>query len=133
MANDKANDMTKADQRPPIWVGHVLLNTAKIEATETFMCGLGMRLVARDGNAIILELRGGTHLVLLEDEKAETGDVTFDLMVDDIEAAHQMVADLGGAPTEISENKIHKSFFATEPAGNKIKFFDSHVAEGNAV
>ena len=121
--------MTAEDERPPIWVGHVVMRTSRIEESERFMRGLGMRFVERDGNAVILELRGGTHLVLLEEEEAAAGEASFDLMVEDLDLAHQKCAALGGSPSAIQDGDIHRSFGVTEPSGHTIRVFDSHVSK----
>ena len=134
--------MTADNKPPPVWIGHVVLRTRKWKESEAFMRALGMRYIttAEEHGAVILELRGGTHLILLEDKDAEageadvlsgaeSGDAPFDLMVDDIEATHGICADHGLSPTAIEDGSIHRTFFVTEPSGHKIKFFDSHVSE----
>ena len=121
--------MTDSDERPPIWVGHIVMRTSRIADSERFMRGLGMRFFERDGNAVILELRGGTHLILLEEDDAKTSDAAFDLMVEDLDAMHRTCADLGGAPSAIKDGKIHRTFSATDPSGNTITFYDSHVSK----
>jgi len=59
----------REDERPPLWVGHVLLETDRIEETEQFMRKLGMRSVVNRPEVAVLELRGGTHLVLLANQR----------------------------------------------------------------
>ena len=56
--------MPKADERPPVWIGHMFLAATDIEKTSTFMRKLGMRDIFKSENVVVLELRGGTHLVL---------------------------------------------------------------------
>ena len=48
-------------------------------------------------------------------------------MVHDIEAQYTKMNNAGHSPTEISHRDIHVTFEVREPAGNTIKFFDSHV------
>lgn len=117
-----------ADDRPPIWIGHVSLDTPTFEESLAFFVGLGMRQVAKMDNLAVLELRGGTHLVLRRAEDAEGEDASFDLMVDDIDAQHAALKDAGHAPGAIARGKIHARFDVAEPGGNTITFFDSHVA-----
>jgi catechol 2,3-dioxygenase-like lactoylglutathione lyase family enzyme len=38
--------MSEQDPRPPLWVGHVVLETDRLEETEQFMRKLGMRPIA---------------------------------------------------------------------------------------
>lgn len=121
--------MTTDSERPPVWVGHVVLRTRRQTESAAFMRALGMRFIVAEDDAVILELRGGTHLILLDDKDAEPGDAPFDLMVDDIEATHRICASQGLSPTKIEKGSIHRTFFVTEPSGHRIKFFDSHVSE----
>jgi catechol 2,3-dioxygenase-like lactoylglutathione lyase family enzyme len=113
-----------SDERPPIAIGHVNMKTAKFDDTLAFMVDLGMRQVAKFD---VLELRGGTHLVLQADAEGADQQVSFDLMVDDIDAQHAALTGAGHIPTEINRGKIHSTFEVREPAGNTIKFFDSHA------
>ena len=48
-------------------------------------------------------------------------------MVDDIDVQHAAPNGAGHSPTEIDRGKIHATFEVREPAGNTIKFFDSHT------
>ena len=91
------------------------------------MTGLGMRQVAKMKNLEVLELRGGTHLVLEADADGVDQQVSFDLMVGNIEAQHTTLTNAGHNPTEISHGNFHATFELHEPAGNTINFFDSRV------
>jgi hypothetical protein len=53
--------------------------------------------------------------------------VSFDLMVDDIEAQHTTLTNPGHSTTEISLGNVHTTFEVHDSAGYTIKFFDSHV------
>lgn len=131
--------MTADNKPPPVWVGHIVLRTRRQKESEAFMRALGMRFIVAEDDAVILELRGGTHLILLDDAEAapasdvahgaESSDAPFDLMVGDIEAAHRIRTGQGLSPTEIEDGRNHRTFFVTEPSGHRIKFFDSHVSE----
>ena len=121
--------MTTDDKRPLVWVGHVVLRTRHLDESEAFMRALGIRYLTREGEVVILELRGGTHLILLDDKDAKPGDAGFDLMVDDIDAAHGICIGQGLSPTEIDKGRNHRSFSVAEPSGHRIKFFDSHVSD----
>ena len=120
--------MTNKDERPPIWIGHVSLEVAKFRDSYRFMKSLGMRRVARFPGLAILELRGGTHLVLQKKKDAVPADAGFDLMVDDLDAQHAVLVEDGYEPSPIKRGRIHSTFEVTEPSGHRIKFFDSHVA-----
>ncbi len=129
--------MTTDNKPPPVWVGHIVLRTRRRKESAAFMRALGMRFIVAEDDAVILELRGGTHLILLDDKDADPGlassaessDAPFDLMVDDIEAAHRTCTGQGLSPTEIEDGRNHRTFFVIEPSGYKIKFFDSHVSK----
>ncbi len=121
--------MGDSDERPAVWVGHIMMDTDRLGESHDFMVELGMRsLVTGDGFAV-LELRAGTHLVLLEREEIEPGEADFDLMVEDLDATHRRLSELGRSPSEISKGKIHSSFTVQDPSGQTIKFNSSHVSE----
>jgi len=92
-----------------------------------------MRSVVQRPEVAVLELRGGTHLVLTPRTGAVAGEAPFDLMVEDLEATHQRFMDLGLDPTPIgTASANHRTFSVREPAGNVITFFSNHVS-GNPV
>ncbi|MEM7208507.1 MAG: glyoxalase/bleomycin resistance/dioxygenase family protein [Pseudomonadota bacterium] len=121
--------MPEQDQRPSVWVGHIALHTKKIAESCEFMRQVGMRVLMNQENFALLELRGGTHLVLTTDENSSLLRRSFDLMVDDIDASHKEFTDLGLNPDEIERGNIHDSFEITEPGGNVIMFNSSHVGD----
>ena len=125
---------TTSDFRPPLWVGHVVLNTDRLAETAQFMRTIGMRPIHEGATIAIFELRGGTHLIVLPKTKVKGGDAPFDLMVDDLHATHRRFAELGLAPSDIEAvPKIdHELFRVREPAGHVITVYSSHVA-GRAV
>ena len=121
--------MSKQDLRPPVWVGHVVLETNRLEETAQFMRNIGLRPIVQRPDVAVLELRGGTHLVLVAKPEAVAGEASFDLMVEDLQATHQHFIGLGLAPTPIetvSDN--HERFLVREPAGSIISFFSNHVS-----
>ena len=121
--------MSEQDLRPPVWVGHVVLETDRLEETAQFMRSIGLRPIVQRPDVAVLELRGGTHLVLVAKPEVVAGEAPFDLMVEDLHAAHQHFIGLGLAPTPIetvSDN--HERFLVREPAGNIISFFSNHVS-----
>jgi hypothetical protein len=46
------------DPRPPLWIGHVVLETDRLAETEQFMRTIGMRSVVQRPEVAVLELRG---------------------------------------------------------------------------
>lgn len=115
--------------RPPVAVGHVHLETHKVPATIDFFLALGLRHIFRNDRFGVLELRGGTHLVVSERDKPvrKGKKAAFDLMVDDIEKAHKDYAKKGFEPTEIKSGSVHSSFFVKVPSGHKLKINSSHA------
>ncbi|MCY4094581.1 MAG: VOC family protein [Gammaproteobacteria bacterium] len=118
------------DQRPDVAVGHIRLDVNDVPSEFTFFVKHGMREILNRDNFAILELRGGTHLILQKaDDRVETGKRTpFDLMVDDIDAAHSKYAADGLSTTPIERGNIHDSFTVTTPTGYVVPVNSSHVA-----
>jgi len=122
------------DQRPPVAVGHVRLPATDIAAAEQWLVSVGLRPIFADGSLAVLELRGGTHVVVRKAERppAAGAPAPFDLMVDDIEAARRDYAAKGLGPSDISRGRIHDSFHLTGPDGYDFTVNSSH-AGGRAV
>jgi catechol-2,3-dioxygenase len=121
--------MSKSDPRPPLWVGHVTMQTNNIANSNQFMIELGMRPITDGDGFAVLELRGGTHLVLLRSEEALTGSAPFDLMVEDLDATHHELSSRGLSPSAIERGKIHDSFTIQDPSGLDISFNSTHVSD----
>jgi rhodanese-related sulfurtransferase/catechol 2,3-dioxygenase-like lactoylglutathione lyase family enzyme len=118
------------DERPPVWIGHTLLAVPDIAASGTFFERLGLRRVATPDRVAILELRGGTHLILVPSDhpvKAQAR-APFDLMVDDVDATHASLTAAGLAPSPLVDGDIHRSFTITEPGGHAITVNSTHVS-----
>ena len=122
--------MSNLNLRPPVWVGHVVLESNRLGDSADFMLKVGMRPVFRGPEVAIFELRGGTHLILVAKQEVAERDAPFDLMVEDLRATHQHLTSLGLTPTAIeSVPKIdHELFRIREPAGNLITFYSNHVS-----
>lgn len=122
--------MSGADPRPPVWVGHVVMESDRLEETARFMRLMGLRPVFEGPRVAILELRGGTHLVIVAKEGAALGKIAFDLMVEDLRATHQQFTRLGLAPTPIEAvpDIDHERFQVREPAGHLITVYSNHAS-----
>lgn len=118
--------MTSADQRPAVWVGHVVARAPDVTAACGFWQTVGMRLVFQREDFAVLELRGGTHLVIVGGD-AEENEIPFDIMVDDLQAAWDQFKEAGLNPTPVTEGSIHSSFTVTDPAGRAVTVNSSHV------
>ncbi len=121
--------MSSPDDRPPVWIGHTILPTRDLSGTHEFMIQLGMRAIADGDTFAVLELRGGTHLVVLQSDSADIGPVPFDLMVEDIDVTHRNFVEQGIRTSEIEPGTIHRSFTVTSPAGHVVTFNSTHVSD----
>jgi hypothetical protein len=123
--------MSEHDQRPPLAVAHVVLETDRMEESAHFMKTIGMRPIFQGPEVSVYELRGGTHLVLMLKSKIVAGNASFDLMVDDLHQTHERFTSLGLAPSPIEARPAidHEVFTVREPAGHVITFFSSHTSD----
>ena len=117
------------DQRPPVAVGHVRLPTTDVAAAKGWLEAVGLRPIFADADLAVLELRGGTHVVVRRAEPPllRGSAAPFDLMVDDIEAARRDYAKKGLGPSEISTGRIHDSFHLSGPDGYDFTIVSSHA------
>lgn len=121
--------MSESDPRPPVWVGHVTMGTSRLGESWELMQRLGMRPIFRGDEVGVLELRGGTHLVLLPTGQALSGPAPFDLMVEDLDATHKQLGEQGLSPSQIERGDIHDSFTLRDPSGLDITFNSTHVSD----
>ena len=77
----------------------------------------------------MLELRGGTHLVLRTWEEPEASPVPFDIMVDDIDAAYARLNGHGMDVTDISRGRIHDHFEVQTPDRRALTINSSHAGD----
>jgi catechol 2,3-dioxygenase-like lactoylglutathione lyase family enzyme len=113
--------------RPPIWIGHAVLSVSDVSRSADYWIAIGMREVERNANVVVLELRGGTHLVLVPGTPAPDGEAPFDLMVDDLEATHADWAARGFDPSPIERGRIHAAFTIRDPDGCRVTVNSSNV------
>ena len=122
--------MSEHDDRPAVGVAHVILHTDRMERSAQFMRTIGMRPIFDGPEVSVFELRGGTHLLLMRRDEVVEGATSFDLMVDDLHAAHRRFETLGLEPSPIEARPAidHEVFTVREPAGNVITVFSSHAS-----
>lgn len=111
-------------QLPRFGIGHVSMAAADVELLADFYASIGMRLVVDMGRMAILELRGGTHLIL---GAGESGTATLDLIVDDIDSTHAVLAAAGADPSTIQRGNPHDRFVANDPEGNTLVVNSNHA------
>ena len=123
--------MATSDERPPVWVGHVVMPSTDVGKTTEYLVKLGLRPIERAERFAVLEFRGGTHLVVLhaDDPPAPGASASFDLMYEDLDAVWKQCDQLGYQPSAIEEGTIHRSFAIVEPGGHEITVNSSHVGD----
>jgi catechol-2,3-dioxygenase len=129
-------------------VAHLVLKVADLKSSCQFYSKLGLPPFATDDKVAIIELRGGTHLLLLSvdepagEEIAEslTGQFhkrfseQFDLMIegkglDELKKYRLELLSRGIAAGEISDETFfgHHLFCIKDPDGNGITIYTSHA------
>ncbi len=121
---------TPDDARPLLAIGHVLLRVTDIAGAAEYFRKIGMRVVETTDEVAVLELRGGTHVVLLPAEGAiEPGtSAPFDLMVDDLESVRTDWKANGMRPSDIEHGSLHDTFQITGPDGYEFTVYSSHAS-----
>ncbi|MBL8751082.1 MAG: VOC family protein [Planctomycetes bacterium] len=121
----------RRESRPPVAVGHVVLRVPDPEAAAAFYERLGLRPVWCAPHLAILELRGGTHLLLFPGGRRARSDraAPFDLMADDLAdfRGRTSAAGLRPSQTRLERRSGHRFFSVVDPAGNRITIYSSHT------
>jgi len=122
--------------RPLIAIGHVTLRVVDVARAAAFYAELGLRPVWQRPSMAVLELAGGTHLMLFQAKRApKAASVrSFDFMVSDVEALRARLAATGVETTELAEDQVsgHRWFQASDPDGHLLRIYSDHT-EGRAV
>jgi catechol-2,3-dioxygenase len=129
-------------------VAHLVFKVADLESSCQFYSNLGIPPFAIDEKIAIIELRGGTHLILLEvDQLAEEGiaesltgqfhqrfSERFDLMIkgkelNELKKYRLELISRGVAAGEIPAETFfgHHLFCIKDPDGNGITIYTSHA------
>lgn len=112
------------DPRPRFSICHVQLTAADPIVLGDFYASIGMRPVAKMAHMSILELRGGTHLVIF---RGEPGVTKLDLMVDDLDDIHTLLSEIEANPGPVTPGNPHDTFTVNDPEGNALLIESSHV------
>jgi hypothetical protein len=117
------------DPRPPVAVGHVRIGVSDVGAAARWLETVGLRPIVTRDELAVLELRGGTHVVVRKVEPPpQPGTAApFDLMVDDVDATHRDYAAKGLSPSEIRRGRIHDSFEVAGPSGYTFTVNSTHA------
>jgi hypothetical protein len=122
---------TAIDARPPVWVGHVYLSVNDVPSAALWLETVGLRRIVVRDEAAVMEMRGGTHVVV-RPGAASGGTAPFDLMVDDLDVAHRDYAQKGLSPSPIRQRQWrydHDSFELPGPDGWVFTVYSSHVGD----
>ena len=129
-------------------VGHLVFKVADLKSSCQFYSNLGLPPFAIDEEVAIIELRGGTHLLLLEVDQQAGEDVAesltgqfhkrfserFDLMIkgkglNELKKYRLELITRGIAAGEIPDETFfgHHLFCIKDPDGNGITIYTSHA------
>ena len=119
----------KKDKRPDIWIGHIYRKVKNVAETTEFYAKLEMRSLLKRESMAILELRGGTHLLLFKDSPRNKWIVQqeFDLMVKNVRAAHAQLKKLKLKVSPLKKDRYHLCFYVTDPDGARILVSSDHT------
>ena len=117
------------DRRPPIAIGHVMFEARDVAAAAEWFETVGLRPIAGGEDFAVLELRGGTHLIVTKAARRakRRAKAPFDLMVDDVDRTRRAFAEKGLAPSRIRRGSIHDSFDLPGPDGVRVTVLSSHA------
>ena len=129
-------------------VAHLVLKVADLKSSCQFYSNLGLPPFAIDERVAIIELRGGTHLLLLEVDQLAGEDIAesltgqfhkrfseqFDLMIkgkglNELKNFRLELISRGIAAGEIPDETFfgHHLFCIQDPDGNGITIYTSHA------
>jgi len=129
--------MPDGSDKPQLAVGHITLTVSNLEASHQFYVDAGLRSFAKGDELAILEMAGGTHLILFPRGGPEEGQAqSLDLMIagrslDELSAYRSRLTAKGVKASPIPEQKFygHYRFTAPDPDGHEITFFTSHASD----
>jgi catechol 2,3-dioxygenase-like lactoylglutathione lyase family enzyme len=121
----------RRDPRPPVAIGHVSIAVRDVAGAARWFVALGLREIAEGADYAVLELRGGTHLVIERAARRirQGSEAPFDLMYDDIDAAHRRCRRLGFKASRVRATAIHRSFTVAGPEGYRVVINSSHAGK----
>ena len=133
---------------PELAVAHLVFKVADLKSSCQFYSNLGLPPFAIEEKVAIIELRGGTHLLLLSDDQVAGEDVAksvtgqfhkrfseqFDLMIkgkglNELKKYRLELIGRGIAAGEIPDETFfgHHLFCIKDPDGNGITIYTSHA------
>ncbi len=116
------------DQRPLAAAGHLFFNVADARTAAKRLVNVGLREIFVSEKVVILELRGGTHMVVKTSDSPDEETPT-DLMYDSLDNALKLYRSAGFKVGELVRGSIHDEFWATAPEGFRVHVNSSHVSD----
>jgi catechol 2,3-dioxygenase-like lactoylglutathione lyase family enzyme len=138
------------DSLPAAALGHFVMKVANLDASYQFYSDLGLRQVGIYPDVAIIELRGGTHILLFPEKNEAPFLLTssrlgqraaffkehLDLLIhgktrEDLEAYRASLLTNGIAAGDIAQERLfgHDYFELIDPDGHGITVYTSHVGE----
>lgn len=135
---------------PSAAIAHFVMKVKDIESSYDFYQGLGLRGCDKFPGMAIIELRGGTHLLLAAKDDPLTDTLhgsrigqrpdfiseKIDLMIaghskSDLENYRTGLIEKGYSPSEIAEGSLygHYYFSMQDPDGYGVSFYTSHCGD----
>lgn len=118
------------DKRPGAAAGHVFMAVPNVARAQRFFAALGLRRIVNEPGFAVMELRGGTHLVLQRARRPSRRGraAPFDLMFDDLDAVHRACTRRILRPSPLRRGRIHDTFTLLAPGGHRLSMFSSHAS-----
>ena len=138
------------DSLPAAALGHFVMKVANLGASYQFYADLGLRQIGIFPDVAIIELRGGTHILLFAENDEAAYPLTpshlgqraaffnehLDLLINgktraELEAYRATLLKNGIAAGEIAKEKFfgHDYFQLADPDGHGITIYTTHVGE----
>ncbi|MDK4701281.1 VOC family protein [Rhizobium sp. CNPSo 4062] len=135
---------------PAAALGHFVMKVENIGASYQFYIGLGLRPFGTFPGLAVVEMRGGTHLLLFQKDDDQVSTLQnshngqrpdfsgekIDLMIAghakaDLEHYRVSLIDKGYSPSTIADSELygHHYFSLQDPDGNGISFYTSHSGD----
>jgi catechol-2,3-dioxygenase len=138
------------DSLPAAALGHFVMKVQDAAASSSFYVGLGLRAFGTFPGFSIIEMRGGTHLLLVDNGDEQAGALRnsqngqrpdFSIEKIDLMIAGRTKADLesyrigliskGYSPSAIADGDLcgHHYFSMQDPDGNGVSFYTNHCSD----